>query len=303
LGSQAQRKCLERYREIQLQKLPPASSRRLVQELLDIDDLPDSVREMILAKSEGNPFFIEEVIRSLIERELVYREDDRWKAKEGINQIDVPDTIQSVVLARVDRLASEAKYVLQCASVIGRLFKHKLLEHLTQKQQELDAYITEFEERDLVYEERTIPELEYAFKHALTQEATYQGILEQRRKSFHREVAIGIERLYQERIEDFYEELAYHWQRSGDAEKTLEYLLKAGDKAGKNYLNEVSINYYTQAIRLAEEMSISNERLAEIYEARGLIYENMTFYEEAISDMLKVTELTESRPKKANMYQ
>jgi predicted ATPase/class 3 adenylate cyclase/regulation of enolase protein 1 (concanavalin A-like superfamily) len=285
LSSQAQRKCLERYTEVPLQKLRDAESRRLVQELLTIEDLPDSVREMILRKSEGNPFFIEEVIRSLIERGLVYHEDDRWKAKEDIVELEVPDTIQSVILARVDRLEAEARYVLQCASVIGRLFKHRLLEHLTQKQRELDRYIAEFEDRDLVYEERTIPELEYAFKHALTQEATYQGILEQRRKVFHRIVAQGIERLYQERIEDFYEELAYHWERSGDDEKTLEYLMKAGEKAAGNYLNNAAIDYYTRALQLAEEMSVSGDRLAEIYKVRGQMYRNMGFYEDAISDM------------------
>ena len=303
LGSQAQRKCLERYTEIQLQKLPPVASRRLVQELLAIDNLPDGVRDMILDKSEGNPFFIEEVIRSLIERGLVYQEDDRWKAKEDIVQLDVPDTIQSVVLARVDRLEAEAKYVLQCASVIGRLFKHRLLEHLTQKQRELDQYIAEFEERDLIYEERTIPELEYAFKHALTQEATYQGILEQRRRVFHREVARGIEKLYQERVEDFYEELAYHWERSGDDEKTLEYLMKAGEKAARRYLNEAAIDYYTRAIQLAEDMGISGDRLAEVYEARGQVHNTMSFYEECISDMMEAANLYTQRHKRANMYQ
>jgi len=303
LGSMAQRKCLERYTEISLQKLHPRESRRLVQELLAIDNLPESVRGVILSKSEGNPFFIEEVIRSLIERGLVYRDDDRWKAREDIVELEVPDTIQSVVLARVDRLEAEAKHVLQCASVIGRLFKHRLLEHLTQKQQELDRCIIELEERDLVYEERTVPELEYAFKHALTQEATYQGILEQRRRVFHREVALGIERLYQERIEDFYEELAYHWGRSGEREKTLEYLMKAGGKAAKHYLNEVAVDYYTRAIQLAEDMGVSGDRLAEIYEARGQVYGDITFYEEHISDMMEAARLYTRRRERAKMYQ
>jgi predicted ATPase len=303
LSNQAQRKCLERYTEVPLQKLRDAESRRLVQELLAIEDLPDSVRDMILRKSEGNPFFIEEVIRSLIERGLVYHEDDRWKAKEDILELEVPDTIQSVILARVDRLEAEAKYVLQCASVIGRLFKHRLLEHLTQKQRELDRYISEFEDRDLVYEERTIPELEYAFKHALTQEATYQGILEQRRRVFHRIVAQGIERLYQERIEDFYEELAYHWERSGDDEKTLEYLMKAGEKAAGNYLNEAAINYYTRALDLAKDMGISGDRLGEIYEARAKLYRNMGFYEDAISDMEEAALSYADGPIRACAYQ
>jgi hypothetical protein len=92
---------------------------------------------MILKKSEGNPFFIEEVIRSLIDRDLVYRQDDRWKARREIENIDVPDTIQSMLLSRVDRLEDETKYVLQCASVIGRLFRYRLLEHLAQRERAL----------------------------------------------------------------------------------------------------------------------------------------------------------------------
>ncbi|MFH1364834.1 MAG: hypothetical protein ABIH52_04245, partial [Candidatus Aenigmatarchaeota archaeon] len=95
-------------------------------------------------------------------QDVIYQEGDRWIARDEIANIDVPDTIQSVVLSRVDRLQAEAKYVLQCASVIGRLFKHKLLNHLTHQERELNKYISEFEDRDLVYQERMIPELEYA---------------------------------------------------------------------------------------------------------------------------------------------
>ncbi|MCX5748628.1 MAG: AAA family ATPase [Candidatus Saganbacteria bacterium] len=302
LSSIARRKCLERYTEIALKPLPDPEGRRLVHELLAIDDLPDSVRDMILAKSEGNPFFIEEVIRSLMEQGLVYKDDDSWVAKADVIEVQVPDTIQSVILERVDRLESEAKYVLQCASVIGRLFKYRLLDHITQKQKELDGYLDEFEERYLVYPERTVPEMEYAFKHVLTQEATYQGILEQRKQAFHRNVALGIERLYKERIEDFYEELVYHWERSKDREKTLEYLVKAGKKSAKHYLNQVAIDYYTLAIKMANEVGILEDRLAEIYEARGWVYNDMGFYEESISDMMKAADFYANKSKRANMY-
>ena len=94
---------------------------------------------------------------------------------------------------------AESKYVLQCASVIGRLFRYRLLQHLARQERDLDQHLSEFEEKELAYEERTVPELEYAFKHAFTQEATYEGILEQRRREFHHQVAEGIELLYQER--------------------------------------------------------------------------------------------------------
>jgi class 3 adenylate cyclase/regulation of enolase protein 1 (concanavalin A-like superfamily)/tetratricopeptide (TPR) repeat protein len=303
LSNSAQRKCPDRYTKINIDKLSSSESRRLVSELLAIDNLPDSVRDMIISKSEGNPFFIEEVIRSLMERGLVYKENERWKANDDIIELEVPDTIQSVLLERIDRLEAEAKYVLQCASVIGRLFKYNLLDHITQKQKELDKYLDEFEERDLAYQERTVPEMEYAFKHALTQDATYQGILEQRRMAFHRNVALGIEKLYQERIEEFYEELAHHWERSKDKEKTLEYLIKAGQKTAGNYLNKVAIDYYTHAIKLAKDIGISGERLADIYKGRGQLYRNMGFYEEAISDMEEATTYYTNHNTCANIYQ
>jgi class 3 adenylate cyclase/tetratricopeptide (TPR) repeat protein len=254
LSSQAQRKCLDRYTEIALNALSSRESRQLVETLLAIENLPGSVKEMILQKSEGNPFFIEEVIRSLIEQDLVYREGDRWKARSEISDINVPGAIQSVLLARVDRLRAEAKYVLQCASVIGRLFKYRLLEHLTRQERDLDRYLNEFEERELIYEERTVPELEYAFKHALTQETTYQSILERHRREFHHQVADAIERLYQERLDEYYDELAYHYSRSADTDKAVEYMLKAGEKAEKSFANQVALRYFKDALVCLSEL-------------------------------------------------
>jgi len=255
LSDQANRKCLDRYAEIILKPLTSFESRQLVEELLSIENLPENVRDTILKKSEGNPFFIEEVVRSLIEQNMIYHEGEHWKAKSEITDINVPDTIQSVVLSRVDRLQADAKYVLQCASVIGRLFRYRLLEHLTRQERDLYKYLNELAERDLVHEERTVPELEYAFKHAFTQEATYQSILERRRKEFHHQVAQGIERLYQERLEEYYEELAQHYSKSDDIEKAVEYLLKAGEKAQSMFANEYAIHCFKQAISLIEKMS------------------------------------------------
>jgi class 3 adenylate cyclase/tetratricopeptide (TPR) repeat protein/regulation of enolase protein 1 (concanavalin A-like superfamily) len=291
LGDQAQRKCLDKYTDITLKPLSRLQSRQLVEDLLNIDNLPESVRDVILQKSEGNPFFIEEVIRSLIEQEFVYREDDRWKANAEIKDINVPDTIQSVVLSRVDRLKEEARHVLQCASVIGRLFRYSLLDHLTQYESKLNDYLNEFEERDLVYEERAIPELEYAFKHAFTQEATYQGILERGRKSFHNQVALGIEKIYQERLEDYYDELAHHYSRSDNAEKAIEYLLKAGEKAKRNYANDIAISYYQSVLDILEKHNITHDDwklealkgLGEVYFGVGQIAEAVQILEKAVA--------------------
>ena len=299
----AERKCVDRYTEINLKQLSTLESRQLVETLLAIDNLPESVKEMILKRSEGNPFFIEEVIRSLLDRDLIYREGERWKARREIIDLNVPDTIQSVILARVDRLESEAKYVLQCASVIGRLFKYRLLEHLSRQERNLDRYLNEFEERDLVYEERAIPELEYAFKHALTQETTYQGILEQRRQQFHHQVAQGIEALYRERTEEYYEELAYHYGRSRNQEKTLEYLIKSADKAARRYDNTTAIEYYTQAIELlGQSATASPTELSKLYEQRGDIHLAVYDCEEAIEDFENALEYAEKGTARAKLY-
>jgi class 3 adenylate cyclase/tetratricopeptide (TPR) repeat protein/regulation of enolase protein 1 (concanavalin A-like superfamily) len=292
LSDQARRKCLDRYTEIRLNPLSSLQSRQLVESLLEIENLPESVKGTILEKSEGNPFFIEEVIRSLIEQDMVYQDGDHWKARDEISSISVPDTIQSVVLARVDRLKAEAKYVLQCASVIGRLFRYRLLQHISRQEQDLDSYISEFEAKELIYEERTVPELEYAFKHAFTQEATYEGILKQKRREFHNMVAFGIERLYEEQLEDYYEELAHHYSRSDNPEKAVEYLLKAGDKCRRLFANQDAIDYFQNALAILDKLNRTREHelqrfqviegLGDVYITIGKRHDSIPYLDNAI---------------------
>jgi class 3 adenylate cyclase/tetratricopeptide (TPR) repeat protein len=303
LSTLAQRKCFESYTELQIQKLTKIQSSRLVQALLAIDCLSDEVREMILVKSEGNPFFIEEVIRSLMDKGLISREGESWIAREKITNIDVPDTIHGVIMERVDRLESETKYVLQCASVIGRLFRYNLLSHLTSHERELDGYMQELENKDLVYEERSIPELEYTFKHALTQEATYQTILSQRRKGFHHHVAEGIEGLYNDKIEDFYEELAYHYKISDDVEKTIEYLIKAGVKSASNFANQDAVKYFDEAEELIGRSKLPHrEDKSLLYENRGQALQYIGNWTKALKDYEEALKWCDDPHSRAEIY-
>jgi predicted ATPase len=228
LGAIAQRKCPERYTELHLRELTPQQSRRLVESLLHIEALPATVKEQILTKAQGNPFFVEEVVRSLIDAGLVFHDGEVWRAREDIATVGVPTSIQSVILSRVDRLDQEVKYVLQSASVIGRLFRRRLVAYVTQKEAELDRALAELEDRQLIYEERAIPEEEYSFQHVLTQETVYQNILRRRRPAFHRQVAEALEALYQDSLEEHYEQLAYHYEQARLQEKALFYLERAG---------------------------------------------------------------------------
>jgi predicted ATPase/class 3 adenylate cyclase/regulation of enolase protein 1 (concanavalin A-like superfamily) len=256
LGTIASQKCSERYTELHLRELTHGQSRRLVESLLRIDNLPPSVKEMVLGKSQGNPFFVEEVIRSLIEMGMVYQEGDRWHAREGIESIAVPETIQSVILSRIDRLEDELRHVLQSASVIGRLFRRSLLERVTQQESELERDLWDLEEHELIYQERIVPEEEYSFKHAFTQETVYESILSRRRAEIHQEIAESMELLYGDSLDEYYEQLAYHYDRSRNAEKAVEYLLKAGEKSQRLYQNDEAIAYFQKALELFRDSQL-----------------------------------------------
>jgi len=306
VGTQASSKCLDRYTEINLRPLNHQESRRLVESLLTIENLPNTVKEMILNKSEGNPFFVEEVIRSLIESGVVYRDGEKWIAKEEAEKIIVPDTIQSIIMARIDRLDEEVRYVLQSASVIGRLFRYRLLQYTTQQERELDRYLWKLEEGELVYEEHAIPELEYSFKHVLTQETAYNTILSRRRKEFHRKVAEGYEALYSSRLEEYYDELAYHYSRSDNKEKALNYLVKAGDKSKESFANESAIEYYNQALKLIDDVGSGfkpDPTLGRIYQNMGEIYSLLSKHKETLECCSKALEYTADKKRRASIHQ
>jgi len=286
IGIQALGKCLGRYKQITLRELLPSESRRLVESLvslLRIENLPEKVEESILREAGGNPFFVEEIIRSLIDSGIIYRDGERWVAKAEIEEIAVPDTIQSVIMARIDRLEEEVRYVLQCASVIGRRFRRKLLQYTTEQEQSLDRYLWQLEEKELVYEERILPEVEYSFKHVLTQETVYQSLLLNDRQALHQKVGQGIERVYQDRIEEFYEDLAWHYSQSGYSPKAIDYLMKAGEKAKSMYANQEAIRYFDRALEFiqaqpADEIQISlemtsREALGDVFFTTGDPYE------------------------------
>jgi len=256
--------------------------------------LPDSTKDLILERSSGNPFFVEEVVRSLIDAGLVYREGETWRAREGIEAASVPESIQSVVLSRVDRLEEELRHVLQSASVIGHLFRRRLLEQVTEQEQTLEQDLWALEDHDFIYQERMIPEEEYAFKHVLTQETVYGSILRKRRTAFHQLVATAMESLYREDLEAYYEQLAYHYDRSGYIEKAIEYLLKAGEKARQTYLNDDAINYFERTLQRIDETAADEPHLSwqlDAFKGLGKIHHDIGQQTEATKYLQKAVEL------------
>ena len=241
---------VDRYTEIRLVPLSESDSGQLINNLLDIENMPARLRDAIVAKADGNPFFLEEVIRTLIDTGAVQREasSGRWHATAQMEAINIPNTIQGVIMARVDRLEEELKQVLRVASVIGRSFLYRVLKAITEAGQHLNDDLTELQATELIREKQHLPELEFMFKHALAQEATYESILLQKRRELHARVALAIEALFAERLEEFYGLLAYHYARAEVWDKAQEYLLKAADQAGQMAADAEALNLYEQAM-------------------------------------------------------
>jgi tetratricopeptide (TPR) repeat protein len=241
----------ERSREIRLKPLSSAESTTLASQLINGTDLPATLRKAILAKAEGNPFFVEEIVQSLIDLGGLVRDEvsGGYRVTDQAVSIAIPDTLLGVIMARVDRLDDDLKQVLRLAAVIGRSFFYRLLAAITEAERELDASLAGLQARELVLEKAREPELEYIFKHALVQEATYASIVKRRRRELHRQVAASIESLFADRLEDFYSLLAYHYTKAEDWEKAQEYLFKAADQAGKLAADAEALDHYEQAMQ------------------------------------------------------
>jgi len=239
-----------RYTEIRLAPLSGADSSQLIDNLLDIENMPVRLRELMVEKADGNPFFLEEVIRTLIDTGAVARDASggRWRATAQIETLQIPNTIQGVIMARVDRLDEELKQVLRLASVIGRNFLYRVLKTIAEAGPGLDENLAQLQAVDLIHEKQHLPEVEFMFKHALAQEATYESILLQKRRDLHARVAQAMEALFAERIGEFYGLLAYHYARAEVWDKAQGYLLKAADQAGQMAADAEALNLYRQAL-------------------------------------------------------
>ena len=185
------------------QALGPLSkpeSLRLAEGVLATAEVPAELRDLISRKAEGNPFFVEEVIKSLLETGALERHNGRYVASGNLAEIHVPDRIQDVIMGRIDRLEDSPKKALQLAAVIGREFTAALLERISDLKGQLSQLLQGLKVLELIYERSLFPELAYMFKHALTQDVAYNSLLIQRRKDLHRLVAMAIEELYAERL-------------------------------------------------------------------------------------------------------
>ena len=234
-------------REIRLTELSDRDTRELVESLLDASNVPNELVTFLEQRTGGNPFFMEEIVNSLIENHILTRNGEGWTLTGQFDATAVPTTIRGVIAARIDRLDAERRRILQEASVIGREFLFTILSQVSGGDATLEEGLSALESADLIRKGDVDPDLEYLFKHALTQEVAYQGLLRSKRHELHGRVAQAMEQLLGERQREYAESIAYHFQNSDTPERAVPYLLIAGKKAIERYALAEAETYYRAA--------------------------------------------------------
>jgi tetratricopeptide (TPR) repeat protein len=276
------------YIDITLEPLDENESMLLIENLLNIKGFPHSLREQIRARAGGNPFFIEEVIRSFIDQGILTLRNGNFDITDKVSDAEIPLTINEVIMSRIDRLDRETKDLLKIASVIGRSFFYKIITAVAQNIHDIDMQLGHLKEIQLIRERRRMDELEYLFKHALTQETAYNSLLIQKRREIHLHVAQAIEQLFSERLQEFYGMLAWHYNLGDNSDKTEYYLIRAGEESLKASASSEAIYFYKQALGLYRKKygeRADPEKIAMLEKNIGIALFNKGLYEECIEYM------------------
>ncbi|MBI3112676.1 MAG: protein kinase [Ignavibacteriales bacterium] len=244
---------------IDLDRLSDAEAASLIKSHFEVDEVPDALEQLLHKRAEGNPFFVEETVRTLLDRKMIAIRKRKMEVLIDNVEAGVPETIQGVIMARIDRLEHRIRDVLLDASVIGREFSRPVLEHVVARKNEVVPSLQELQTLEFILEKQEAQELEYLFKHYLIQEVAYNTILTEKRKKLHGLIARAVEQLYSERLKEFYELLAFHYEKAEEWDKAAEYLSRAGRKVSEIYSREESSGFVKR----------KEEALEKLYESHG----------------------------------
>ena len=249
------------YTQLRLSPLGKDEAEELLSFLLGTDASLNQLEPLILERTEGTPFFMEEVVQTLAEEGALSGERGNYHLEATPTELHISPTVQGVLAARIDRLTTEEKALLQQLSVIGRQFPVSLVKQVVpQPEAELYRVLSSLQAKEFLYEQPAIPESDYLFKHALTQDVAYSTVLHEQRKALHERTAHAIEGLYRTSLGDHYSELAHHYSRSGNTQKAVEYLGLAGHQAVQRSANEEAIGHLTTALELLQTLPDIPER-------------------------------------------
>ena len=264
------------YHDIQLQNLSLSVAQNMLASLLKTETIPPDLKRWVNSKAEGNPFYLEELVNSLIESDTLARDNGNWKLTRSLTESDIPSSLHGLISGRLDRLKKQTKRILQEASVIGRDFLYEILKRITELEERIDRELSQLERLDLIRTRSLQPDIEYMFKHALTQEIVYNGLLKKQRREIHEHVALAMEIVFKDRLAEFNETLAYHYARGQSNTKAVYYLVKSGEKSLARYAVEEAHQYFKKAYDiLASKEEMSEEEkiiLIDILNSWGYAY-------------------------------
>jgi class 3 adenylate cyclase/tetratricopeptide (TPR) repeat protein len=250
------------YRQLRIDPLPTESAEELLISLLGDDAALLPLRRLLIERTEGNPFFLEESVRTLIETKVLAGERGSYRLTKAVENIRVPATVQAVLAARIDRLLPEEKQLLQSASVIGEYLPFTLLQAVTDvTEDELRRCLAHLQAAEFLYEASVFPELEYTFKHGLTHQVAYNSLLQERRRALHGRIMEATEKLYASRTAEQIERLAYHAFRGEVWNKAVVYLRQAGQKAATRSANQEAVGYFEQALEAIGHLPEGREKM------------------------------------------
>jgi tetratricopeptide (TPR) repeat protein/KaiC/GvpD/RAD55 family RecA-like ATPase len=243
----------------------------MIKRILEQDDVPREFCELVYGKTRGNPFFVEEVIKSLKEEKVIYREGKRWKI-EGVSKIEFPKTVKSVIKKRISRLDDDSQRVLTMASFVGKDFTFEALGEVTGIEEDKLLEIMEKMLKTGLIEERVMRgEDVFSFADIMVRDVVYEEVSRLRRRRLHKVVGHALEKVYAEKIDEHFGEIAYHFIEGGDKEKALDYFLKAAEKARNVYAHQEAFSYLQHALELLEEKGADLEERVRVVERLGAL--------------------------------
>jgi class 3 adenylate cyclase/tetratricopeptide (TPR) repeat protein len=248
------------YTQLRLDPLPPESAGEILNSVLGNDHGLQSLKRLLIERTEGNPFFLEESVRTLVETKALVGERGNYHLEKKVESTQVPATVQAVLAARIDRLPLAEKQLLQSAAVIGKDVPFSLLQAITELSgEELRRGLTHLQAAEFLYETSLFPDLEYTFKHALTHEVAYGSLLHERQRALHARIVEAIETLHPDRLIEQVERLAHHAARGEAWGKALTYLRQAGTKADARSAIREAASYFEQALTALGNLPESRE--------------------------------------------
>jgi class 3 adenylate cyclase/tetratricopeptide (TPR) repeat protein len=240
------------YKEIRLGELTPSQSEDMMRSMLNATVLPQDLCRLIHKRAEGNPFYLEEILNTLVNAEALVLEEGQWHLHREFKESDIPSTIYGIIASRMDQLEPAERRILQEAAVIGRVFLFDILKQISIHTESVDSVLYKLERAGLIIPRALHPEMEFMYKHALIQEVSYGSLLRKERQQIHERVGRIMERIYRDRLSEFDETLALHFRKSTATNKAVDYLIRSGKKALHRGALDESNHFFSTAIELLE---------------------------------------------------